>query len=329
MATGRADPMTTVADRPTDRSAATAGVRERLHVTAVAGTTVAWSEQGAGEDLVLLHGIGDSGRTWRRVAPALAAHYRVLMPDLPGHGLSGRPDAPYTLPWFADVLGDWMTGIGVPHAHVVGHSFGGGVAQWFLLEHRARVDRLALIAPGGLGREVGFGLRLAALPFPERFCPPAAMWLGTWLGLVSSRRALGNPPFAEIREIARLNGREGSGRAFCRSVRGVINVFGQFMQTRAGVRAVATLPPIAMFWGANDRVIPADHGRLALDLFRGATLEVFPGCGHYPHLEEPARLAAAVLAFLGDARRRPVHLALPGRAAVQLLPALVAGAATG
>jgi pimeloyl-ACP methyl ester carboxylesterase len=66
----------------------------QAHQTTVMDTMIAWGELGAGEPLVLLHGITDSHRTWRRVAPLLAARYRVPMPDLPGHGYSARPDAP-------------------------------------------------------------------------------------------------------------------------------------------------------------------------------------------------------------------------------------------
>jgi pimeloyl-ACP methyl ester carboxylesterase len=273
--------------------------RERIHVTSVAGTYIAWTEQGSGEALVLLHGIGDSKRTWRCIAPILARHYRVLMPDLPGHGLSGRPDAPYTLAWFAQVVDEWMTAIGVVHAHMAGHSFGGGLAQWILLDHRERVDRLVLIATGGLGREVGFGLRLASLPFLELFCTPAAMWLGTSLGMLMIRRTYGNPLLPEMREIARLNGIPGTGRTFCRTIRGVINALGQSVQTRGGVESVTTLPPIALFWGSDDHIIPVDHGRRAVALFHGSTLRVFPGCGHFPHLQEPAQVASEMLAFLG------------------------------
>lgn len=282
------------------------------HTMEVVGTRIAWVERGSGPPLVLLHGVGDSHRTWRRLAPMLADRYRLLMPDLPGHGLSDRPDAPYTLAWFASVISAWMLRIDVPHAHVVGHSYGGGIAQWLLLDHRERVDRLTLIAAGGLGRKVGLGLRLAALPLPERLFTPAAMWTGTLLAGLLARRTFGDLSLTEALEFAGLNGSRGTGRAFARSVRGVIDVFGQYMQTRAGIGAVPTLPPVAMFWGADDRIIPPDHGRAGLALFRGATLEVFPRCGHYPHLQDPERVAQRLLAFLDDGRGQrlpPPHAA--------------------
>jgi pimeloyl-ACP methyl ester carboxylesterase len=307
--------------RLADRRAA-ANLRQRTHQIEVDGTRIAWTERGQGEDLVLLHGIGDSRRTWRCVAPVLATRYRVLMPDLPGHGMSGRPDAPYTLTWFAAVISDWMAAIGVRHAHLVGHSFGGGVAQWLVLDHRTRVDRLALIAAGGLGPEVGLGLRLAALPFTELLYSPAAMWFGTLLSLLLSPDSFGNPTLPEIGRRARENGIRGTGRAFSRTIRGVVNVFGQVVQTREGVGAVTSLPPVALYWGADDPVIPVKHGRLALGLFPGATLEVFPGCGHYPHLQQPEKVAAKVLEFLGDPQRAPVRLDPAARAAIALIPAV-------
>ena len=67
-----------------------------------------------------------------------------------------------------------MGAIGLEHAHVCGHSFGGGVAQWMLIEHRQRIDRLALVSAGGLGPEVGAALRLATLPV-------AAPFLDSWM----------------------------------------------------------------------------------------------------------------------------------------------------
>src|SRR4051794_6807641 len=85
----------------------------KARVTRANDTSIAWGELGQGEPLILLHGLGDSHRTWRRVAPQLSSRFRLLMPDLPGHGLSGRPDAPYTLEWYAETMARWMDDIGV------------------------------------------------------------------------------------------------------------------------------------------------------------------------------------------------------------------------
>ncbi|HEX4446125.1 MAG TPA: alpha/beta fold hydrolase, partial [Polyangiaceae bacterium] len=174
--------------------------------------------------LVLLHGLNDSYRTWRRLAPLLAADRRVLMPDLPGHGLSERPDASYELRWYARLMARWLETIGLDRCDLAGHSFGGGVAQAMLLECPERIRRLALVASGGLGREVSWLLRLATVPHVvERFGQPF-MAPCTRLAL----RAVGNLLGQEdVERLTSINGQKGSARAFARTVRDVIDWRGQ------------------------------------------------------------------------------------------------------
>ena len=123
-------------------------------------------------------GLNDSHRTWNHVLPLLARDRRVLALDLPGHGLSGRPDATYDLTWYARVVAEWLDVLDLRDVDLVGHSFGGGVAQSVLLERRERIRRVALVASGGLGRRVGLPVRLMSMPgvvelFGQPFMAPA------------------------------------------------------------------------------------------------------------------------------------------------------------
>ena len=273
------------------------------HQTAVEDTFIAWSEMGSGPPLVLLHGIADSRRTWRRAAPLLARGFRVLMPDLPGHGWSGRPDASYTLGWYARMVAGWMDAIGLARAHICGHSFGGGVAQWMLLENRARVERLALAASGGLGREVTPALRLATFPLFGPLLTPPVMWLGVLLAPRLFPAQLGHMEPAEARLLVRMSRVRGTARAFRRTLASVINLSGQYMQTIQRAHEV-TLPAIALFWGAEDPIIPVHHGTGLLDRFTGVTLTTYSGCGHFLQLERPGAFARDLGAFLSDPVRR-------------------------
>jgi pimeloyl-ACP methyl ester carboxylesterase len=275
----------------------------RTHVDEANGTAIAWGEVGEGEPLVLIHGFQQSHRTWRRVAPLLGGGFRLLMPDLPGHGLSGRPDAPYTLTWYALTLATWMDAIGVPCAHVCGHSFGGGIAQWMLLEHREKVNRLALVAPGGLGREAGMGLRFATLPVLGRAFTPLVIRYGLPFAMRRAAATFGHMEREEIARAAATNRIPGTDRAFQRSVEGVINLTGQYVRTMDRVHEVALLPPIALFWGEKDPIIPLRHGREAFAGFTGVTLTTYPDSGHFPHLDAPAELARDLHAFLSDPDR--------------------------
>jgi pimeloyl-ACP methyl ester carboxylesterase len=217
------------------------------------------------------------------------------MPDLAGHGLSGRPDASYTLEWHAGVVGAWLRAIDLDDVDMVGHSFGGGVAQWMLLEHRSHIRRLALVAAGGLGREVGLALRLASISHVVERLGQPFMAHGTRMALKAAGSAYAPN---DIAELARLNATPGTARAFARSVRDVIDWRGQYRHFLDRAHEVGQLPPIALFWGEDDTVIPLAHAIEAMSVIQGITLTRFSGCGHFPHRQDPERFVLALEAFL-------------------------------
>ncbi|HEX7477231.1 MAG TPA: alpha/beta fold hydrolase [Polyangiales bacterium] len=269
------------------------------HLDAVVdGMRIHWVEMGdanASVPIVLLHGINDSHLSWRRIAPLLARHRRVIMPDLPGCGLSERPDASYTLAWHAAIITSWLRLLGIEQADVVGHSFGGGVAQMLLLEHPRRIRRLALVAPGGLGRDVDFWLRLATVPHVvERFGQPF-MALGTRLAL---RRACALFSDDEIAQRCAMNALDGSARAFARTVSDVIDWRGQSRLFMQRAHEAGVLPPIAVYFGERDVLIPAAQGAAFAQSLVGVVFRQFAGCGHYLHHEQPDAFVSALCEFL-------------------------------
>lgn len=274
----------------------------------IEGTRLHWAELGETRDrvpLVLLHGLADSHLSWRSVADELAVDRRVLMPDLPGCGLSSRPNASYELQWHAHVIASWLERCGIESVDMVGHSFGGGVAQMLLLECPQRLRRVVLVASGGLGRDVGFWLKLATFPhFVEHYGQPF-MAFGT-------RRALGHSGSErdkrDVTALSAMNATRGTARAFSRTVRDVIGFRGQtrLFTQRAG--EVAVFPPMAVFWGERDPLIPIAHGRAFVARMEGARFQAFEGCGHYLHQERPAEFIAALRAFLDDPTAQPVRL---------------------
>ena len=96
-----------------------------------------------------------------------------------------------------------------------------------------------------------------------------------------------------------MNARGGSARAFSRTVRDIIDWRGQrrsFLERPPDL----ALPPIAVFWGDRDAVIPISHARSLAQSMDGVPLTVFDGCGHYPHHQQPEAFARAVGGFLDD-----------------------------
>jgi pimeloyl-ACP methyl ester carboxylesterase len=249
--------------------------------------------------MVLLHGLCDSHRTWRKVAPLLARGRRVLMPDLPGHGMSDRPDASYEVEWYADLIGAWIEALGLEAIDLVGHSFGGGVAQALLTTHASRVRHLALVSAGGLGREVNIGLRLwSTSGLAERVAQPF-LSRGTRIGLSTLVRGI-EPD--EIDMLSWMNGMPGSARSLSRTVRGVIGWRGQKQQFLDRVHEIERLPALGVFWGDKDNVVPAHHAN-ALTATLAVAITRFRGVGHFPQLECPDALADALDAFA----RTPAH----------------------
>jgi pimeloyl-ACP methyl ester carboxylesterase len=267
---------------------------------AVEGVRLHWAELGEGQKnapVVLLHGLNDSHITWKRVAPALATDRRVLMVDLPGHGLSERPNVTYELSWYAKVIARWLEALGLEKVDLVGHSFGGGVAQVMLLECPSRIRRLVLDAPGGLGREVSLVLRLASLPGVVEHLGQRFMGLGTRLTL---RRQRAGFSAGEIAEVCAMNTTRGSARAFARTVRDVVDWRGQRRTFFQRAHELSKLPPIAVFWGNRDTMIPVTHGKAFAEAVGGVTLRLFEDCGHYVHYEQSADFVRALRAFLDN-----------------------------
>lgn len=107
---------------------------------------VAWFEAGRGDPLVLIHGLADDHRAWRRSLPDLMLRRRVILYDLRGHGEStvGEPDG--SLRQLGDDLVGLMDAIGVDRADVAGFSLGGTIAMRVGIDHPERVRRLVLVA---------------------------------------------------------------------------------------------------------------------------------------------------------------------------------------
>jgi 3-oxoadipate enol-lactonase len=102
-------------------------------------------ERGAGEPVVLIHGLGSSGADWAFQVPALEGSFRVIVPDLPGCGHSPKPDHAYSVASWAESVWQMLDALAVNQPNLVGFSMGGAVALEMALQRPGAVPRLALI----------------------------------------------------------------------------------------------------------------------------------------------------------------------------------------
>lgn len=265
------------------------------------GHPVGFRRGGSGQEILLIHGLAGSSKTWDDVIPLLTPHADVIAVDLLGHGESAKPTGDYSLGAFASGLRDFLSILGIESVTIVGHSFGGGVAMQLAYQHPHLVDRLVLVGSGGLGREVSWLLRLLTLPGAEYVMPFAfpkpIVDRATDVGRQLGRRNIRSPRLAEMwRAYSSLAGATNR-KAFVRTMRGVIEPSGQTVNASDRLYLAAHVPTMIV-WGDHDGIIPVEHGRAAHELIPTSRLEIMEGVGHFPHVEQPDTFADLLVDFV-------------------------------
>jgi pimeloyl-ACP methyl ester carboxylesterase len=282
------------ADTDDDDASSTPSFQEG--VVSVLGHRMAYVVGGAGEPVILLHGLGHASGTWTEVLPRLARHFRVYAIDMLGCGRSDTPRIEYHLWALATYTRYFMDAVGIERAHLVGHSLGGGIAMHVAGQYPERVKRLALVATGGLGREVNPLLRLVSLPGASLVL--AGIASPAWLLILKRFRfaRMAAPLAREKLGMWTRLGQVRHRRVFMRMLRSVCNIRGQ--QVSALDRLHHLQHPVLLIWGDHDTTVPLAHARRAAALIRGCQLEILPGCNHYPPLEQPEAVAPLLEEFL-------------------------------
>jgi pimeloyl-ACP methyl ester carboxylesterase len=282
----------------------------RLRSVRIHGHDVTYRMSGEGPTVVLIHGIAGSSTTWRAVMPALAERYTVIAPDLLGHGHSAKPRGDYSLGAYASGIRDLLAVLGQERGTVVGHSLGGGVAMQFAYQFPERIERLVLVASGGLGKEVSPLLKAVTLPGAEYVVPMLLhrhiRELVEWPG--SQARKVGwrpNDTLAEIwRSYTTLTDRHGQ-QAFIHTVRSVIDVAGQRVSAHDRLYLAEAVPTMIV-WGDRDRIIPVAHAHAAAESIPGARLEILEGAGHFLPWRNADRFLPIIEDFLSSTT--PAHV---------------------
>ncbi|WP_212723095.1 alpha/beta fold hydrolase [Nocardioides jishulii] len=268
------------------------------------GHELSYVDSGEGPVVLFIHGILGSQHNWKHLVDQLDDSFRVIVPDLFGHGASAKPMGDYSLSSHAATLRDLLDRLEVETVTLVGHSLGGGIAMQFFYLFPERVERLVLVASGGLGREVSPWLRSATLPLAEQVLGLVASdWMTTKVDRIGRRAShLGWKPGADVgamwRGFRSLSDRE-SRRAFLATTRAVVDVGGQTVSAHSRLGDVVP-PPTLLVWGSKDRVIPAWHALKARESVPGIRVELFEGASHFPHLDDPERFTALLREFVAD-----------------------------
>jgi len=267
------------------------------------GDRIAYRDTGQGPALLLIHGMAGSSATWDAVIPQLAKKYRVIAPDLLGHGESAKPRGDYSLGAFAAWLRDLLNELGVERATVIGQSLGGGIAMQFAYQHRDYCERLVLIGSGGLGPDLSPMLRFLSAPGAEFVLPVVTpqpvLNLGNKLGSWLTSAGIQSPRASQMWQAYCSLSDAPTRQAFLRTLRSVVDHRGQAVSALNKLHLTADLPTL-LIWGDHDRIIPVAHAYAAHDALAGSRLEVLEGVGHFPHVEAPTTVADILEDFIAS-----------------------------
>lgn len=250
--------------------------------------------------MVLLHGLGATKISWLPVLPVLAERYRVIVPDLPGHGGSDKPkEADYSPRYYARVVRHLLDAADIEEAVLVGNSMGGRIALEMGLRSPARVSAMALLSaavPGFRWRYLFgftkvFPTEFGAIPFPIR---------ERWMKLVL-RRLFAHPDrlpeggyTAAANEFIRIYRSSSARVAFFMSLRHILTEAPDpFFRSLRRIKQ-----PVLVLFGEHDRLVPPRLGvRLAQHL-PNSELVVLPEVGHVPQFEATEDALTALNGFL-------------------------------
>jgi 3-oxoadipate enol-lactonase len=248
---------------------------------------------GDGPPVLLVHGFTNYGLVWTPQAVALAhSGFRVLMPDLAGHGLSEAVEQETTVSELATDMVALLDTLGIDRIPVCGLSLGGMIAQQMAVDHPDRISAM-LVADS---RAESAGMRPAVEGWITEFegkGGPLARLEKTYPILVNENFR-SSPAGEATLELWRLVLSRVTGHSLANIARGMVKF-----------DVTGTLPnlriPTVVVSGTEDKLIPPNLSRRTAELVPGATFELIPGAGHISSMDSAVAFNRILLRFLSGA----------------------------
>ncbi|HEY2497714.1 MAG TPA: alpha/beta fold hydrolase [Candidatus Angelobacter sp.] len=256
------------------------------------GARIYWDEQGKGEPVLLIMGLGYPSYLWHRMRPVLKERYRTIALDNRGSGQSDAPTGPYPIPLMASDAAAALDAAGVETAHVFGLSMGGMIAQELTLQYPARVRSLILGCTSGGGpnavraEKQVTDILLARNMKPEEAAKAMRPYIydsGTPLERIEEDLVLRRNWFPRP-------------EAYMAQLQGIL-------AWEAYSRLQKISVPTLVIHGETDQLVPPGNGRLIASQIPGAKLTLLPRASHIFTTDQPEASHKAVLGFLAEQAR--------------------------
>jgi pimeloyl-ACP methyl ester carboxylesterase len=262
------------------------------------GVTLAYVAMGdpGGSPVVLIHGYTDNARDWVPLVPYLSSKLHLILVDLRGHGQSSKPECCYTRLDFAYDIELLLDALHVQRADIVGHSLGSIIAQTFAEFWPERTGRVVLISstggprPGAPAAKPAYDYAARIRKLKEPIDPDSPFMIEWW-----------SSPTPVDPDFIRRQRRD----AAAIPLRVWLAVLDQGLVDSDLQRTLPRLKaPTLLIWGEKDPIMGADVRQTLRAALPRAEVQIFPGLGHNPFWEDPARCAAVINAFLRGNRSR-------------------------
>ncbi len=244
---------------------------------------------GRGKPVILLHGWLGSWGCWLGTMEALAPYHRAYALDFWGFGESDKRRESYNIPDFVALVDQFMEGLGIEKAPVIGHSMGGTVALNLALDRPKRVEKVAAVGSPVDGRSLSVFLKLAGYPWIaflvwrspvllrlgiKLFAPWIAASWSEWYALL-------------MRDLSKM-----TLESFLWSIHSLHHTD---LRPRLGALGV----PALGVYGSGDKIVDPRQAQL-FDRIAASEVEMLDGSRHFPMLDEPERFYSIVLRFLAE-----------------------------
>jgi pimeloyl-ACP methyl ester carboxylesterase len=265
------------------------------------GQTIFYTVKGEGKPLLLLHGYGAGIWVWEKQIEALSQSYRVYALDLIGHGYSDRPKIPYTPETYIHFLRDFMDGVGIEKATLIGNSMGGGMAWAMAIRYPERVDRLVLIncVPPNVLQQVkneSFRTLVAIKDIPilpylviAARSKNSIRWV--LLECVSNIKLITPEVLNRQYQLSKIKG----------TTRVLYSTFKHAEEALELKDQLALIhQPTLFVWGEDDLIFPPEVGEKLHQVIAGSKFLRIEKSGHIPMWENPDEVNRAILDFLSE-----------------------------
>ena len=265
------------------------------------GHTIFYTVRGEGKPLLLIHGYGAGMWVWEKQIDVLSRSYRVYALDLIGHGFSDRPKIPYTPETYIHFFRDFMDGVEIEKAVLIGNSMGGGIAWAMAILYPERVDRLILIdcvPPDVLHQVKNESFRALAvikdIPILAYLAIAARgkhslKWV--LLECVSDIKRITPEVVNRQYQLSKIKGTTWVLYSTLRHAKEALNLKDQLSMIRQ---------PTLFIWGEKDLIFPPHVGEVLHQAVAGSKFLRVEGSGHIPMWETPDEVNQAILDFLKE-----------------------------